>query len=506
MKTTILTIFFTSFFSLLVSNGFGQLLGTCGYDAIYYNYSLDCNFENWDLVFYDEFDGDKLDLTKWQTTDPTNPIGRTHGSSELQYYKDENITVNNGRLYLTAKYEPGSYLTWDGSQGVYKHYDYTSGWIFSKRQFSSGMFEIKCKVPKFNCSFPAFWLYDYGYEWNEIDIFEFVTNTRNTLTKSFQSPRHGLIRDYDKVGSADKSEMCGFQESFNTDYSLADHTYTCIWSPISVEFFIDGISIDIYWRFYYLNYQEVGCTINPNYYQTLKAFPTRPMRIITNLAMNHCQGTTSPNSSDFPRSLEVDYIKYWVRDSTCKGNITIDNSNYFDFDNPDYTHNAVVGENIILGNGTNYVHIPWNGQVDIVANNSIEFGPGFETYIGDEYLDARIDPNVCTGYQKSANTIESETKPNNQDNTLTENIKGSNYSIYPNPTDNIVNITFNQNTDLSKNSLYIYDNIGKLVFVRPSINDYQNVINCTIFPKGIYFVHIVDNITKEHKVHKLIIQ
>jgi hypothetical protein len=65
-----------------------------------------CPTESWKLVFQDEFNGTSLDLTKWARYYPCGPGGndqcefsRTHGT-ELQIYKDNNVSVLNGKLLL----------------------------------------------------------------------------------------------------------------------------------------------------------------------------------------------------------------------------------------------------------------------------------------------------------------------------------------------------------------------------------------------------------------------
>ena len=88
------------------------------------------------MVFEDDFNA--VDLTKWSVA--TGMIR----NSEIQSYRPENVTCENGVLKLTAKKE-----SFNGAS-------YTSGEIDSKRQFLFGKFEAEIKVPKGVCFFPRF--------------------------------------------------------------------------------------------------------------------------------------------------------------------------------------------------------------------------------------------------------------------------------------------------------------------------------------------------------------
>src|SRR5947199_2286540 len=56
---------------------------------------------NWHLVWSDEFDGNSLDLSKWEFE--VNAQGG--GNNELQYYTTNNVRVSNGFLTIQARKE-----------------------------------------------------------------------------------------------------------------------------------------------------------------------------------------------------------------------------------------------------------------------------------------------------------------------------------------------------------------------------------------------------------------
>ena len=62
-----------------------------------------CNENEWLLVFSDEFDGDKLDLSKWSSR--TWSEGDLNNGSTVQYYTLDNVKVDSGVCSLAAKKE-----------------------------------------------------------------------------------------------------------------------------------------------------------------------------------------------------------------------------------------------------------------------------------------------------------------------------------------------------------------------------------------------------------------
>ena len=79
--------------------------------------------QDWQLVWSDEFDGETLNLDKWEYmlgngTDYGLPAG--WGNNELEWYRSENVACENGILRITAKKEN------------YNGADYTSGRIRTK--------------------------------------------------------------------------------------------------------------------------------------------------------------------------------------------------------------------------------------------------------------------------------------------------------------------------------------------------------------------------------------
>jgi beta-glucanase (GH16 family) len=137
-----------------------------------------------DLVWSDEFEGTSLDEEKW-----SYQRGGWNGSNVQNCYVDENTTVSDGVLKITAKYEPG-YDCFNDSK------DFTSGFVQTKDRvnWTYGYFEAKVKVPASNSTWPAFWMspqeatYGPWPQSGEIDIFEIKGHD---LTKSYGNAHWG---------------------------------------------------------------------------------------------------------------------------------------------------------------------------------------------------------------------------------------------------------------------------------------------------------------------------
>lgn len=121
--------------------------------------------DGYSLVWSDEFDGTVLNEQTWNI----EVSGTGGGNQELQYYKRENVAVENGNLVLTARRE------------AYAGKQFTSGRINSKNNtaFQHGIIQARVKMPKTaNGLWPAYWMMGNDmdrYGWprcGEIDIVE----------------------------------------------------------------------------------------------------------------------------------------------------------------------------------------------------------------------------------------------------------------------------------------------------------------------------------------------
>jgi beta-glucanase (GH16 family) len=177
------------------------------------------------LVWSDEFDGTELDLTKWEVQLGTGTSVGLYfwGNDEKQYYRNENITVENGLLRIRAQRE--------NFEGM----EYTSARIRSlgKADFKYGRIEAKIRMDNTGGLWHAFWLLPSNAQkpWpisGEIDIMEYVGNTPNEILH--------YIHYASETG---QHRYKGVSIPFNTAQSNF-HVYAVDWDETEIVWYIDN--------------------------------------------------------------------------------------------------------------------------------------------------------------------------------------------------------------------------------------------------------------------------
>lgn len=154
--------------------------------------NLQCDNGYYVLAYHDNFSASHLDDLMWKTS--YEWANFLVGNKEAAVYTPYNHKLEDGKVKLFAKNESysGKVVNWKQnweilSDGLpnFRQFDYTSGMIFSSREFGYGIYEAMVKIPKGKGFWPAFWTYGggegpFGIDYNEIDIFEFWAE-RNLL-------------------------------------------------------------------------------------------------------------------------------------------------------------------------------------------------------------------------------------------------------------------------------------------------------------------------------------
>ena len=201
------------------------------------------------MTFHDEFDGTKLDTTKW---------GYQYGCfdpaqhSQAQYTDSpDNVSVRDGYLNLTARYSPMK-TKWDGTQipRTCKHgsvtYDapFTSGMITTKTKDGKVLYaapgtgfyaEARIKLPSGRPSWSAFWGTGTkgAYPANgEIDVFESKGYDPTHLMSNVHTPRIGEPTKTTQHQGMMKGDTASSQSEF--------HTYGVRKTSDAIEFYFDG--------------------------------------------------------------------------------------------------------------------------------------------------------------------------------------------------------------------------------------------------------------------------
>lgn len=247
--------------------------------------------QSWELAWADEFEGDALDLGSWsyQTgTGTSYGLPEGWGNNELQYYTNfsSNVSVSGGTLKIVARRQ-----NFGGEE-------YTSGRIrtMGLRDFTYGRFEARMKLPSTTGIWPAFWMLPtdspYG-GWassGEIDIMESV----NIATTIYGTIHHGAPWP--------NNAHNGDTFSNGTDFSQDFHEYAIEWEPDEIRWFIDGV--------------EFHSVTSDDWYSSVAPGNNRaPFDVPFHLLLNIAVGGNFPGnpngSSQFPQTLEVDYVRVY---------------------------------------------------------------------------------------------------------------------------------------------------------------------------------------------------
>lgn len=332
-----------------------------------------CDATPWCLVFEDDFNGISLDESKWTVAEGV-PRG-LDDPNLMMWYSANNISVSNGYLSLTARYEPGlhTYVSnWDTNPWSYttKQFHYTSAEINSLYRFGEGLYVARCRIPVgHGYFFPAFWLY--GQEGpssnsNEIDVFEFWGNDSEEWHISYH--KHNSLH-------------CGV--SYTGNNATEWREYALEWERFGATWSRDDLGIVRYVpRWLTILGQPLTCNSIPGGLKLLNTgYPNHPpvaSNIIFNLAIQHHE-PLQPNIlgtlpvSYYPGSLEIDYIRYYRR-VPCLGELVLQQPSSYMSPNGEY--NLLTATSVVTGTNLPVLISP-QSQIDMRATNFILLNPGF---------------------------------------------------------------------------------------------------------------------------------
>ncbi len=180
------------------------------------------------LVWEDNFTGSALNTSDW--TYETGRGSNGWGNNELQFYRQENTSIVDGHLVITAKKENFSGAEYTSSRLITK----------DKRSFKYGRIDIRAALPKGKGIWPAFWMLGANFStvgWpkcGEIDIMEMVggAGKDNTI--------YGTLH-WDNNGS--HACTCGDDGYTISSGSLANefHVYSIVWTADKITWYLDNV-------------------------------------------------------------------------------------------------------------------------------------------------------------------------------------------------------------------------------------------------------------------------
>lgn len=221
---------------------------------------------SWHLVWSDEFDGERLDETKWRIEDAA-----LVKNNERQYYAPDEVYLEDGNLVLRSR-----------KRAVVGR-EYTSGLVETKGKFAQrfGKFEIRAKLPRTQGLWPAHWMLPADGSWPpEIDIMELVGSEPHVITMSLHNG------EWPNLDSQSADHM-------GPDYTAGFHTYTLEWTPDRIAWLIDGTE-----RF-----------------ATQDGVPQKAFYLILNTAVGGHMPGDPDDTTELPQYHHVDYVRVYARET-----------------------------------------------------------------------------------------------------------------------------------------------------------------------------------------------
>ena len=277
--------------------------------------------KGWKLVWSDEFEGDSLDMSKWNIETGTGIQYGQYidgwGNDEAQYYRAENVRVEDGVLYLEAKKENvggRKYTSGKISTGAIKQGPLESGTVYPlKYEAQKGKVEVRARSSRGAGFWPAIWMIgadsnEFGpypvQGWprcGEIDIME--------VKGGMEYRQHGTIHYGESFPEAYwyRGDFKDLKENLADDW----HLYGVAWDKKVLHFLLD----DKVWQTIYFEDLEkpranlkaftgdIGFAINLNL--------AVGGRFISNKLPD--DSVFDPDSSFEDRCLMVDYVRVYRR-------------------------------------------------------------------------------------------------------------------------------------------------------------------------------------------------
>ena len=252
--------------------------------------SFEDNFD--ELVLWDETTANsQSDSSAWHTQYiwPRDIII----NNEEQYYIDPRLhgvspfSIKDGVLSITATPTPDSLR--EATQGQ----PYISGVLTSEKGFSQkfGRFEVRAKVPSGQGLWSAFWLLPSFDSWPEgvailpeIDVMEHLGHEPKVFHTTLHTNQTGPLTSH----PYDHSEAFSLTDDF--------HVYSVVWTQERVSWYLNG-----QWR---------ASHPTPDDF-------TRPVHFLLNLAVGGNWPGSPDNTTQFPASFQVDYVRAYTSVEGC---------------------------------------------------------------------------------------------------------------------------------------------------------------------------------------------
>lgn len=231
----------------------------------------------YELVFADEFNGEKIDMQKW---------GFRLDSKMLSTQQPENISLKGGNLEIALRKE--------SARGK----DYTGGGVISRETFAYGYYEARLKTPPAEGWHTAFWSMKHSFP-------DKAPGPRALLELDF-CEQDGGDPHFFSFGIINQFPNAKKKESWNAgrwviedapDTSADFHVWACEFTPEIIRFYFDGRLT-----------KELSAS----------GFPHDDMSVWLSVIASTLKGDRWVDESKLPNTVMVDYVrvyqnpKYWA--------------------------------------------------------------------------------------------------------------------------------------------------------------------------------------------------
>jgi len=232
----------------------------------------------YNTVFTEEFNGVFLNEV-WRYASSNG------GPGELQAYQDNNVTLRDGSLVLTAKKEE-----------IGKNF-YTSGRIntFSELSLTYGRIDVRAKLPKGQGLWPAIWLLgDNTFEvaWPKAGAI-YLVEMRGGEEKNRDNTIRGRLSWAE--GSTPKS-VYEYKSLNNGKFNDKFHVFSIIWEPSKIQWLLND---KVYFE------QKIDSSMNETF--------SKPFHLILNVAVGGGYPGNPDSNTIFPQEMIVDYIRVFQK-------------------------------------------------------------------------------------------------------------------------------------------------------------------------------------------------
>lgn len=273
--------------------------------------------DNWTMVWSDEFDGDKIDRSKWGFD--VDCWGG--GNDEHQCYtkSPRNAAIEDGKLVITARYErvtgpalPEHLRRTSATPEAEATRDISSARLSTrgKASWRYGKVEVRAKLPQGQGTWPAIWMLPekdrYG-GWaasGEIDILEAV-NLGVPCAKCPGGRENTILGTLHFGGKWPNNKHKGEEVPFPEVLDGGFHTYAIEWGPERITWQVDG-------KTYAVRTADEWSTTGSK----VRGAPfDQPFHLILNLAIGgklaETRGLGGVRLDGYPKRMEIDWVRVW---------------------------------------------------------------------------------------------------------------------------------------------------------------------------------------------------